>query len=335
MEPLTPKQNLEPGVFSGGPNSTPEKSEQTPKRQISTMKLDAMEAIKKQDETVVSIAIAEQKKATRLREEASLSAKALLEKNPPQKRRGRFVVIVILLFIISLLGLLYYLLPKFNLPGLPNINISIPSFERSVDTTSKPDVAVNIPLAPSIIKAQSEKRFNISKESTASVIEAIVEEKKQDIPVGNIKNLYFTESSKEGALEISANRLFIFLGKRAPETLSSVLEKPFMAGFLSESNNTNTPFLVLKVSDLNTGIAGMLEWETGLPRFFDSLFGTNIENGGALGFKDMVVLGKDTRSIDTSGAGSITYTFVNNETILIAGSRSALEAILPLLAVKK
>lgn len=334
MNIVAPEEKLKPGVFSGDPNSTPEKGDQPTKRQIRTMKLDAMEAIKKQNETVVSIAIAEQKKAERLREESSLSAKALLEKNPHLKRRGRFMVIIILLFIILLLGILYFLLLKFNLPQLPNINIPIPSFERSVDTTGKPESTVDIPLATSIIKAQSEKRFNISRESIASVIEAIREEKKQGIQIGTIKNLYFTESSKEGTLEISANRLFIFLGNRAPETLSSILERPFMAGFFGEPDGATTPFLILKVSDRNTGIAGMLEWEAGLPRFFDSLFGTNIENGGALGFKDIVVLGKDTRSIDTNGVLSITYTFVNNETILITGSRSSMESLLPL-AMKK
>lgn len=329
MEPLAPKQKLEPGIFVGTPETASEEGgSSTPKRQISTMKLDAMEAINKKNETVVSIAVAEERKTTRLREEATLAKKIELEKNPPPKRRGRLTVIFIFLLIVSLLGVAYLLLPKLNLPHLPNV--SFPSFVKTKDAEVGTASAEILPLALSLIPSQLEKRFNISKEKAGDVLDAINSERGQGVPVGSIKNLYFAESDKSGLEEISANRLFIFAGTRAPETMSSILERPFMAGFFGEANGEATPFLILKVSDHNTGLAGMLEWESSLPRFFDTLFGTNAGSESGANFKDIVVLGKDARSIEANLTGNITYSFVNDSTILITGSRSALEALLPL-----
>jgi len=329
MDNDNPKQKLEPGVFEGNPDTaSKEGMEKIARRQISTMKLDAMEAINKQNETVVSIMAAEGRKTARLREEADLVKKAELEKNHAPKRRGRLMVIFIFLLLVSLLGVAYVLLQKINLPELPSV--SFPSLVKNNVAETNTIKTESLPLAPSIIPSQSEKRFNISKENAPDIIEVINSEKGLAIPAGSIKNLYFAESYKSGLMEISANRFFIFIGARAPETMSSILERPFMAGFYGEANGGATPFLILKVSDHNTGVAGMLEWEATLPRFFDTLFGTNIESESGANFKDIVVSGKDARSIETNLTGNITYSFVNDFTILITGSHPALEALLPL-----
>jgi len=107
-----------------------------------------------------------------------------------------------------------------------------------------------------------------------------------------------------------------------------------MAGFWGEQNDSSVPFVILKVSSNETGIAGMLDWEAALPHFFETIFSfnANIVNDKRLPvrFRDEVVRGRDARILSNSSSNTIAYAFVNSNTIVIAGSRSALESIIPL-----
>ena len=130
MEPTIPTQKREPGVYQGTPQSPLGKSEELPSpRLIRTMKIDVAEAIKKQNETFVSIALAEEKKQLQKRGEA-LSAQANVAPNAP-KPRGRMVIIVIFLLIIIALGLAYvFVLPRFKTAQTSKV--------PSIDTGSAP-----------------------------------------------------------------------------------------------------------------------------------------------------------------------------------------------------
>lgn len=332
MEPIVPHKKLESGVFQGRPE-IPDSKKVAPPRLIRTMKLDMAEAVKNQNETVVSIAIAEEKKKAVARAEGMTATQTGPENlTPAPKPVGRIVVIFVILLIALLLGLAYvFVLPKLGAIKLPDI--TIPSFGKPVDTTTATttDVVV-LPLASSLIRAQTEKRFSITNQTRTQVFNEILIEMRQGLPSGSIKNLYFTEGNADLLREISSNRLFIFADVSAPEILTRSLEKPFMMGFWGEQNGDATPFLILKVSGNDTGFAGMLEWEANLPRFFDTIFGTSIEVGitSKIKFKDIVVLGKDARTIDTPFGGSVSYAFANQNTIVIAGSKTSLEALLPL-----
>lgn len=114
-----------------------------------------------------------------------------------------------------------------------------------------------------------------------------------------------------------------------------------MAGLYGEEGGQSTPFFVFKVSGYDTGFAGMLAWENDLPRLFDTVFGTKFLDTqfdatffNPVKFKDKVVLGYDTRALEGLPAGSIFYAFVNQTTVIIANSQSALEALASLLPTR-
>lgn len=333
MEP-SPLSKLEPGVYQGMPDNLKEKNNSTV-RPIRTMKSDAAEAIRDQEETTVSITIAEQKKRARLQAEALATKQTSAETaTAAPKRLGRFIVIVILFLVIALLGAGYmFVLPKLSVIKLPSV--SLPSFNKPPDTTTvtTTDSSASVP-ANSLIATQSEKRFNITKDARGQISKEIKTELVGGDTVGAIKNLYFTEDEAGGITEVSANRLIAFSGAEVPEMLIRSLEKSFMTGLLVESVGTSTPFMILKVSEKELSFAGMLEWESSLPAFFDNIFGTNIGSGVLPGtkFRDFVALGKDARIISSATGDTIAYTFVDNTTLVIAGSRSALETLIPLAA---
>ena len=330
MEPIVPHKKLEPGVFQGRPD-IPESEKVVPPRLIRTMKSDVAEAIKNQNETTVSIAIAEEKKKAVSRAESSTLKTQSGPSAPAPRPFGRIIIVIIVLLIITGFGLAYvFVLPKFSAIKLPSI--TIPSFgaPKDITTATTTEVVVAPTLAPSLIPAQSEKLFNITTKTREQIFAEIMSEMKQGLSAGSIKNLYFEESVATEPTAISANRLFVFADISAPEILGRSLEKPFMVGFWGEENWGATPFVVLKVSGYDTGFAGMLEWEKNLPRAFDAMFGTKVDSGVASKnkFQDIVVLERDARAIETPLGGGIAYAFANDDTIVIAGSQTALEALI-------
>lgn len=333
MDSEIPQKKLVPGVYQGAPGTIQraENIEPSAPRIIRTMKSDADEAIKRQNETAVSIAIAEEKKRAEVVASKQAQNKAVSSAPKPV---GRALVVVVILLICTALGLAYvFVSPKLGAIKLPKI--SIPSFGKPAGTTSSVSITpATASLAYSLIPAQSEKRFDINKQTPAQIFSAIPLE--QEYPE-SIKNLYFTETAGATSTEISANRFLTFAKLQAPEILTRSLEKQFMAGIFEESMQTNpngraTPFLILKVSSYETGLAGMLEWEASLPRGFDTIFGTKVANPANTKFRDVVILGKDARILEGAGGNTIAYTFANKNTIVLAGSRTALEKLLPLAA---
>ena len=244
---------------------------------------------------------------------------------PVPKRIGRIVVVGALALITLLSALTYmFILPKLGDIKIPSI--SIPSFKKPIETTITPAIPI-LPIAQSIIPAQSEKRFNLSTETFVQMVDTIIAEMGQETAVGSIKNLYFFEEGVSSD-PVSVIRLLNFAGIYPPEILARSLDEQFMAGFFGESNGGATPFMILKVSGYDTGFAGMLEWEPDLPRFFDTIFGTKITDNPSTKFSDITIAEKNARILDIAGNGTLAYVFANENTIIIAGSQKTLEAII-------
>lgn len=323
------------GVFQG----TPDAPAQAPAAEplIRTMKGDIAEAIKRQNESYVSIALAEEKKkkaeagATVAAKEAPLAATAV------PKRRARVFIILVALLIAAVIGLsLKFLAPWIGTVQMPEL--SLPSFggyaELATSTVSLP--APVLLLAPSLISAQSEKRFNLSQETPEDIGTATAEEIALNLPLGAVKNFHFTEEGlgADGETEsraVGIGQLLSFAGMEVPDVLARALERDFMAGIFSASDGM-APFLILKVSSSDGGLAGMLLWEKELIRFFGAFFGWKPESAGALDramFRDTVILGRDARAVAAADGHGIAYAFADAHTIVIAGSQGALAELLP------
>lgn len=330
MEQTAPNKKLEPGVYQGTPES-PDQKKPSSQRVIRTMQNDAEEAIKTQHETSVSIALAEEKKM------AALQARLAVEKqtqNEPsggaQKKVGRTFVIFILVLIITFVVLAFiFVLPKIKSTTLPTTTPTIN--EPAKTTTPVQEVPKAEPLAPSLITVQSEKRFNIANETPEKIFAEISNERKHGISASAVKNFYIYEDGGTGAVAVSVNRFINFVNTSFPEIFVRSLEKQFMIGFYGESNGGTAPFIILKVSDYEIGLAGMLEWERDLPRFFDTVFGTNIMNGvTTMKFNDIVVDGNDARYLSVVFGNTVAYAFADKSTLVISSSLASLKELLPL-----
>lgn len=332
MEQMTPHKKLEPGIYQGTPN-IPDSKKVASRPLMRTMKSDMDLAVKTQNETLVSIAIAEEKKQAKLRAESDSKTKQKADVSASAPRpHSRITVVIFVLLFINILVVLYI----FLVPRLANINfpdISFPSFstDREPSTDNAPVV---ISLAPSLIPAQFEKRIDISTFDTVMLATELQAEKNLGLEDGVIKNIYLTETQGAQASPISAKRLMALASISLPNILSRSLENNFMLGLRGEEGNTALPFLILKVSSRESSIAGMLEWEKNLPSFFNTLFEKNYlrDENPPLKFMDTVLAGRDARILNGVNT-TVAYAFANPNTIIIATSKSVLEAIL--LAVGK
>lgn len=338
MEPLVPNKKLEPGVFQGNPNAERDAlAAPKPPRLIRTMKLDMAEAVKNQHETTVSIAIAEEKKKTAAAAEAKAKAPAeQTPATPAPKPHGRFVVVLVILILIAALGAAYvFLLPKLTTIHFQFPKISLPALPSFSKKAPVSPVIQTAPLfSPSIISAQSETSHDITTEASSIIAFGVGQEEGSGIELGAIKNIHFTESAVSSTTQISAARFLSFAGAQAPDILTRSLDNEFMAGILGQGSAPAIPFIILKVSDYNLGLAGMLQWEPSISRTFDALMGTAYGKDSSVKFHSDIIGGKDARILAFPFGGTIAYAFADQSTVVIAGSRVALETLLPL-ATKK
>jgi len=92
------------------------------------------------------------------------------------------------------------------------------------------------------------------------------------------------------------------------------------------------PFIIIKFSEYEVGVAGLLEWESSLPHIFDVIFGSPVATGlvATTKFYDKVIGGKDARYSEVTPETTIVYTFANPTTLVITEGQAALETLLPL-----
>ena len=310
---------------------------------IRTMKIDAAEAVRTQNETLVSMTLAEEKKKAARREEIEKKeASAVPGTKPAPKPIGRVILVLGLVVVVTGIGFgIYFVLPTLRTINLPSI--SLPSFGTTApgQPLKTNGTSRSVTLAPSLIPAQSEKRFTINKETPEHLFSMVAVERTAGVTPGTIRNLYFAEEATDTACKttiasISPNKLLLLTDISAPAILARSLETPFMAGLYGEEGSQATPFFVFKVSGYDTGFAGMLAWEKDLPHFFDTVFGTKFlaTPSTSIKFHNTVISGHDVRALEGLPAGSIFYTFANLNTVIITGSRGALESLLPLLPVR-
>lgn len=328
------QNNLEKEISETLTPAAPEQST------IRTMKGDVTMAIQKQQETLVSIAMAEEKKkAARQAELVAAAEERAQKQEAAPKRRGRIFVILILLVVIAggVLGYIF-VLPKLGTINLPNI--SLPVKEEPIIPPAPIEAAPKpIILTPALIPTQAETIFSIKKESAAQIFSTIKNERLGGDTSWEVKNFIITDDvtvtdGSQKIITISANRLVTLAGLTMPEILARSFQSTFMAGLMREENSTiPTPFLILKISGYTTALAGMLQWEQKLPTLFDTVFGTNITAGLTEKTKtrDVLILGRDARVLEITPNVGIAYMFANQSTLIIAGSRTALEKIGPML----
>ncbi len=171
-----------------------------------------------------------------------------------------------------------------------------------------------------------------------------------------ITYIALTKKVDSGIVSINTVDLFQILNTTIPGVALRAMGSQFMFG-IYHLQNTNSPFLIIKLTSFNNAFAGMLTWEKTLNKDLGSIFSARsipitaynaqgYANGAITpsstttqvvstdrdttqNFKDITILNKDARILKNSkGEEIMLYSFLDENTLLITSNQSVFHEIL-------
>lgn len=297
---------------------TPSPKETGGLKRIRTFESDANDALRSQNASLIKIAIAED---TRRQERPVVEE---VEGASVGKRIG--IIIVSLIFLAGGAWAIYYV---YN-------NSQKPASTTSTQTLS------------SIIPYQKARGLD----STGLTKEALVEKLNQGVQtstvsIDSVEYLYITTTGETGKQMLSSEGLFSALALTAPDEFTRSLDPQYMYGVLGLTQNA--PFLILKTNLYQSGFAGMLKWEKTIAEDLNGLLTDKSSDAGVaqtgtsddllekeLKFSDNIIQNRDVRILkDRYGLTRITYSFADNNTIVIAPNEKTMAGVLEALTKRK
>ncbi len=155
------------------------------------------------------------------------------------------------------------------------------------------------------------------------------------LPPGSIAYLAPTKPSlldTNGKFEHRVLSLANFLESidaRPPNALVRALDPYFLLGV--HATDRNRPFLLLKVTFFEQAFSQMFSWEDRLPEELGPLLGVESpidSSASQMSFNDVFIQNRDARALSSiNGESVLFYTFLNQETLLIATSEETLREV--------
>jgi len=275
---------------------------------LRTYTSDMAEAIKKNEISVIKIAVAEKEKKDRELE--------YTETPTPNSSKKIFIIAGIILIITAILGS-YFLFKKKNVTEIP---------------TQK---TINI---ETLISYDAKESFDVTSATNVYDLSEIIKKENQQNS-GLVKALFLTKKINN-LDEILTSKNFLSLIKAtAPDTLIRSLTDKYLLGKYLTSNNKPAMFLIFQTTDYPQAYSSMLEWEKTIAQDLFTLFNTNDQKNENLlsekKWKDVVIKNKDARVLyDSSGEEILYYVFVNKNNFVITNNLDALKEVITRLLIK-
>jgi len=286
MDTPTPEQNSEEHII--------------PK--VKTFKEDLANAVKKDNISLVKVALAENKKRER-NTEIDAETSPLASKN------------------IFLIG-----------GSLALILIALGIFAFFFFGNKKPTDSGTVTIKPDIIAVESKKGIDVDDFDAPKIFGIAENQQTAQIPLGTIERIYFETGTGTATSILTTEDLFTRLNTRIPSSLLRSFDPNFFFGI--HSFNQDNPVLILKTEDYQTAYAGMLSWEKAMYADIGGLFfvpSTTITNATATApiFQDRVIENKDTRIlVDSAGKTLFFYSFVDPNTIVFTNNADTFREVI-------
>jgi hypothetical protein len=169
--------------------------------------------------------------------------------------------------------------------------------------------------------------FDIGSSTGAAFVGAILAEEKS---FNSAQNSVLYINPTENGAGAFAKDVFIELSPHIPPSLLRNLGDSYMLGLYS--SGANHPFIVLTVDDYGAGYAGMLAWENTMIPDIGQIFNVPSPVGTSTPpyvWSDETVQNKDLRIVkDQNGRTVLLYSFLNESTILITDNEETFDAVL-------
>lgn len=180
--------------------------------------------------------------------------------------------------------------------------------------------AIPIPtVIPSIISYDKKVTANVGTATGDKLIQQISSEfNKNILPQGKILELVIQKNEELVIADISATEFIQKININMPDMLLRSLTDRWMLGTYSEETGS-TPFIALTTDFFQNAFASMLSWE--------KTMGDDLKMQGQ--FADKQIRNRDVRVFtDNDGEILFLYSFINKETLIITATESAFMAII-------
>lgn len=279
---------------------------------VRTLKTDTEEAIKLEQMSSVSIALAEQKKKQKYPQ---------VEQPADSPKSKKMLAIIISVFLIF--------------AGIATFNFNYLKDKVSV---SPETASVEI---PSLITSDHNTELNLNELEKNKMIAPLLKIiSRTETRPNSIENIFITKNvglseKGDGIKKPITSKEFLFLmSSKTPDILMRSLKSEYMIGV--HSINGNHPFIILKTESYENSFAGMLVWEKTMARDLEPLLSSNIgmtQNATSAKpvidygktFDDVLIKNKDARALrDSNGNTALIYSIPDKETILITDNAETL-----------
>lgn len=266
---------------------------------IRTFSTDLAQAVRKDEMSVIKVAMEEEKR--RHAEDMELS--------PGSSKNKAFVGFGIALVFLTILGVgAAYLIKKNRTPEVIQNEVKAPTLITTEATTS---IEVGGLSEGKIIELTRTAMSNVGSAE------------------GQIVNIYFTNSTYGFKQLITANAFLTGIKSEVPQPLLRSLTPTFLLGVYTK-DSIRHPFIILKTTDFQIAFANMFTWEKKL--FSDLYLPFNLagdEETFTNKFTDQLVENKDTRVLKKDdGTNVLLYGFADEGTIIIADAPETFKEVI-------
>ena len=296
VEHLGNEAGITPAPVVSQPSENHDTSSRHPSlERLRTYEQDIASLVKNQKTSLVSIAVAENKRR--------VAEGVTTPEPPPTTYKIWFVAgtsIVILL--LALTGVFFVLTKK----------------------GSQTETAATVPAV-----LRTERTLEVREATLESIRSTLAKEKTQEWPYGTLTAI--TPTTADSLLK--ASDLLTVIGEHIPSTLLRSFEEEFAVGVHAVGDGE--VFLILKPRDYESAFAGMLMWETYLEEDISLLFGsTRKETSTSTSvtlyepWTDVLIKNNDARLLRTrDGKTRLLYSFPSKNHLIITTSEETLKEI--------
>ena len=282
------------------PEADPSKPEENHLSQIRTFEGDMANAIKKQNESIVSIQQAEQAKHGRV----SLENSDI--ENRGNKKALTLAISAIILVIIGGFGA-YYSYKTYKTKTAPAI----------VETPANQFVSTNILT-----------NIDASTLSRQVLIGVISEERKKTRGETTLEQLELRRGKTLNAELLSIADFLTRLNSHAPNPLVRALDPLFMLGLFGTPSHT---FMIIKLASFENAFPGMLAWEPRLAEDILPLFASEevVQSVPTVSvWRDVIIQNHDTRILkNQNGETVLLYAFFDNNLLIVTDNEESFRAL--------
>ncbi len=262
---------------------------------LRTYQSDVAEAVKKNNTSVIQIALAESRRAEKFADESKVSSP-----------KNVLLIIASVLFLLLGAGTAVYFI-FFTKPAV--VEVAAPT--------------------RSLILSDSQKILDINSLDTDGITALIRNEKNKTADIiQKVKEIKFVQTKDAKQTALATQTFLNAITPNIPDNLKRSFGPEFFYGFYSLEKEE--PFILLKTNSYQNTFAGMLSWEgTMLYDLQNLLSDRQLDTTGSKEeFEDAVIANKDARVVsDDNGTTIFLYSFLDKNTLLIATNENIIKEI--------